>query len=80
MNAPTLQQVTAWAREVDFPIESGGVPDRLEDFAAVAFAAGQARERTRCVTLCLSPLGQKLAGLTNGADQLAAAIETGDFQ
>ena len=64
MTAPTSEQVTKWAQEVGFivrneiikTVHSNGswvaVSERLTEFAALAYAAGQTAEREACAKVC----------------------------
>ena len=57
MNGPTKEQVIEWAQDAGFTVRNGvvkavhgngswvAVNDRLAEFAAISFAAGQAAER-----------------------------------
>lgn len=81
-------QVIAWAREAEYPMEIGAFGGgiligphflcHLERLAAFAFEAGKSAERTSNVNFLLSPEGQRLAGLSCGAERLAAAIQAGE--
>ncbi len=71
MSAPSLEQVDQWSHEVF----SGGarcINEALIEFAALAYAAGQAAEREACAKVC-----DRLKGWPTDkvvADECAAAI------
>lgn len=58
MSGPMLEQVVEWAVQCELQDEFGvsgfAYMDRCLQFAALAYAAGQAAEREACAELCMT--------------------------